>query len=84
MGIFLNIILDFLDYPDFPSFQKPENPEKPSFLIRFSPRPLHVASRLLCFFRKKFSRAESCAEEFLVCVVRRDFRHTTSAYNFLS
>ena len=41
-------------------------------------------SPLVVFFRKKFSRAESCAEDFLVCVVRRNFRHTTSAYNFLS
>ena len=36
---------------------------------------------LVVFFRKKFSRAEDCAEDFLVCVVRRNFRHTTSAYS---
>ena len=28
------------------------------------------------FFLKKFSRAEDCAEYFLVCVVRRNLRHT--------
>ena len=30
-------------------------------------------SPLVAFFRKKFSRAESYAEDFLVCVVRRNF-----------
>ena len=32
--------------------------------------------RMGVFFWKKFSRAESYAEDFLVCVVRRNLRHT--------
>ena len=34
-----------------------------------------ITSRLWYFLEKSFSR-EDCAEDFLVCVVRRNLRHT--------